>query len=90
MQNLFIPLVLLVLCACHERPKASMSQSYELSLKGKDTINLIDGNGQKQGLWITHGKTDSTIYVNGAGHTVDSTFTSGEVMRLLQKEKNAN
>ncbi|MES2132504.1 MAG: hypothetical protein V4506_09145 [Bacteroidota bacterium] len=87
MQHLFIPLFLFVLCACHETPKAAMSQSYELSLNGKDTINLVDGNGQKQGLWITHGKTDSTVYLNGTGHTVDSTFTSGEVIRLLQKKR---
>ncbi|MGE0566305.1 MAG: toxin-antitoxin system YwqK family antitoxin [Bacteroidia bacterium] len=32
------------------------SQSYEIVNNGKDTLNMIDKSGKKQGKWITYGK----------------------------------
>lgn len=50
MKKFYLIIIFLVYQICQ-----GQSQSYELA-NGKDTINLIDANGKKQGKWILRGK----------------------------------
>ena len=53
MKNIYLIIVFVV-----ARFGYAQSQSYEINpITKKDTINLIDVTGKKQGLWIVFGKT---------------------------------
>ena len=57
-------------------------KSFELTNKA-DTINLVDGNGKKQGLWLMPISKDTVVYRNDTAHSVTN-MTSGEMIRLLK------
>ncbi|MBA3683130.1 MAG: hypothetical protein H0W73_18495 [Bacteroidetes bacterium] len=54
------------LCACShtEVDRSKTLKSWEVNIHTGDTINRMDGNNKKQGLWIEN-KTDTIIYKNG-------------------------
>ena len=56
------PLILVVLFSCTENTKPHV-KSYEITLE-KDTINMTDFNGMKQGRWIIKKDTmvDTVFY----------------------------
>ncbi len=82
-----ILLSVLSLVACNtktETKEAYTLGSFELGGPlGKDTINIIDGNNRKQGLWIMRISKDTVVYRNDTMHSVTN-MTSGEMIRLLK------
>lgn len=77
----------IVLSACHTETKTTeqehFTQSYELDgPTGKDTMNVIDEHGYKQGLWIMRNK-DTMVYRNDTGYSTKG-HTFGEVQRMLK------
>lgn len=77
----------LMSCGNHETKLATHGGSYELN--NRDTINLIDANGMKQGLWLMPISKDTVVYLNDTAHSV-TTMTSGEMIRQVNKEGNRN
>lgn len=81
-------LSLLSLVACHTETKTTEQkhfiQSYELGgPSGKDTMNLVDSYGYKQGLWVTRNRKDTMVYRNDTGYSTKG-HTFGEVQRMLK------
>ncbi len=74
MKMLYLLTFLILLFSCGQQHKDSVAAtqqngpSYEIQAKKTgvfDTINLIDANGLKQGIWIEkneHGSSDTLIY----------------------------
>lgn len=80
-------LSLLSLVACNTKTESEgkySSGSYELGGPNmKDTINIIDGNKLKQGLWIMPISKDTMVYRNDTGYSTKG-HTFGEVQRMLK------
>jgi hypothetical protein len=80
-------LSLLSLVACNT--KAESNDKYPLGSfelggpSGKDTLNIIDGNKLKQGLWIMRNTKDTMVYRNDTGYSTKG-HTFGEVQRMLK------
>jgi hypothetical protein len=85
MKNLYYFLLAfssLLFIACNNHaPK-----SFEICPMG-DTINLVDANGMKQGLWLMPISKDTMIWLNDTGHSADRT-TSAEIIRFLKQNGN--
>lgn len=60
MKIFFYIFVLTVLCSCHYNNQENSGRSpmdyYEVI--EQDTVNKIDSNGRKQGVWYTYSETD--------------------------------
>lgn len=65
MKTLMYILILAGLCSCHfsdqEESQRSPVDYYEVV--GQDTVNKIDSNGQKQGVWYTYSETENGFEV---------------------------
>lgn len=88
MKKLFSSICLvLVFSACNIKTESEDKYplgSFELGgPNGKDTLNIIDGNKLKQGLWIMRDTKDSMVYRNDTGYSTKG-HTYGEVVRMLQ------
>ena len=62
--KIIFPIIFLFLLACNDNSKPQV-KSYEITLD-KDTINMTDFNGLKQGMWIVKKDTlvDTVYYKN--------------------------
>ena len=80
-------LSLLSLVACNTKPESNDKYplgSFELGgPNGTDTLNIIDGNKLKQGLWIMRNTKDTVVYRNDTGYSTKG-HTYGEVVRMLE------
>jgi hypothetical protein len=88
MKKLFPSVCLvLVLSACNTKTESEGKYplgSYELGgPSGKDTLNIIDGNKLKQGLWIMRNTKDTMVYRNDTGYSTKG-HTFSEVQRMLK------
>jgi len=89
--NLLLVASILTLMSCdNQKNKELSSRGGSFELTGmQDTINRIDGNGMKQGLWLMPISKDTVVYLNDTAHSV-TTMTSGEMIRLVKREGNKN
>lgn len=80
-------LALGALISCEEpKPKRKAAiMSFELSYSN-DTINVIDSNDWKQGVWVTRGSKDTMVYRNDTGYSTQGT-TARELIRTLSEER---
>lgn len=80
-------LSLLSLVACNTKTESEGKYplgSFELGgPNGTDTLNIIDGNKLKQGLWIMRNTKDTVVYKNDTGYSTKG-HTYGEVVRMLE------
>lgn len=79
---------LITLSACENeslnKEQEHFLQSYELGgPNGKDTMNVVDAHGYKQGLWIMRNRKDTMVYKNDTGYSTKG-YTFGEVVRMLK------
>lgn len=87
--QLLLTICILTVISCDEeadtRPK-----SYELAGHNgyMDTLNLIDANGLKQGVWLMPISKDTIVMLNDTGHSTKNT-TTGEIKRYLKKYGNS-
>jgi len=88
--NLLFVVSILTLMSCgnQETKLSTHGGSFELNING-DTINRIDANGMKQGLWLMPISKDTVVYLNDTLHSV-TIMTSGEMIRLVKREGNKN
>jgi hypothetical protein len=71
--------------SCNTGSKQSSGPPKSFELTGMaDTINLIDGNGKKQGLWLMPISKDTVVYRNDTAYSVTAPSTSGEIVRGLK------
>lgn len=52
----------------------------------KDTINILDANNHKQGLWIMPKSKDTLVYKNDTGYSTQG-YTFREVVKMLSEGK---
>ncbi len=82
---------ILTVASCGEKETKAGSNhgaSFELTIN-KDTINRIDANGMKQGLWLMSISKDTVVYLNDTAHSV-TTMTSKEMIKLIKEQGNKN
>jgi len=61
--------------------------SYQLS-DNKDTINIIDYLGRRQGIWLMPNSKDTMVFLNDTGYSTKSTSTR-EIIKMLNTTKGA-
>ena len=83
----------LYMCSVEEN-KSEIGKAWTLSyeLRGTDTINVIDGDNKKQGIWIiektenpSKNLTDTVVYFNDSAIYLDSNQYCKEIIRYLQR-----
>jgi hypothetical protein len=76
-------------CSLPKEKKVNQS-TFEILIKNgrMDTVNFVDSNGLKQGIWISKFSPDTTVMLNDTGHSTKNT-TFGEVKRRLEKYGNS-
>lgn len=92
---LFISMHLFYMCSVDEN-KSEIGKAWTLSyeLRGTDTINVIDGDNKRQGIWIIKNTentdnilADTVVYFNDSAIYIDSNSNSKEVIRYLQRNR---
>lgn len=83
--RLFLALTTLTIFSC----KNGGPKSFEIAVINghPDTINLIDANGLKQGIWLMPISKDTMVMCNDTGHSA-KTITTGELLRLIKVRGN--
>ena len=79
----FFIIFLLFSCSTNNSEKKEMPQFKSFELSGTDTINAIDGNGLRQGIWLMPISKDTMVYLNDTGFSA-KTITTGEIIRQLK------
>lgn len=83
--RLLLALTTLTIFSC----KNGGPQSYEIAVINghPDTINLVDANGRKQGIWLMPISKDTMVMRNDTGYSA-KTITTGELIRMLKERGN--
>lgn len=79
----FSILFLLFSCSTDNSEKKVTPQFKSFELSGTDTINAIDINGLRQGIWLMPISKDTMVYLNDTGFSA-KTITTGEIIRQLK------
>lgn len=80
-----IALVILTLMSCNRKSK--VVYSYQLS-NNRDTINIIDHAGLRQGIWLMPNSKDTMVFLNDTGYST-KTSSVDEIIKMLNTSKGA-
>lgn len=80
-------------CGCSNENDQNFQYGYiwtkEYKISNTDTINVIDGNDWKQGVWINQ-NNDTIIYLNDTPYYVNQLNTSSKIITKLKIERHYN
>ena len=78
-------LFILSSCGTNHSDEKTIQANASFELSGTDTVNLIDENGLRQGIWIKNPSKDTLVYLNDTGFSA-KTITTGEIIRRLKTD----
>ena len=79
-------LFILSSCGTNHSDEKTIQANASFELSGTDTVNLIDENGLRQGIWIKNPSKDTLVYLNDTGFSA-KTITTGEIVASFMLNK---
>lgn len=77
----------LLLASCGNKSKKDYLWTSTFEISGKDTINITDGDGKKQGVWLIGTKKDTVVYLNDTAFSVPSGTPTKEIIQMLRNKR---
>lgn len=95
MKKLFIPFAATLLAtSCGQKSEDESKNHYlwtkTFEISGKDTINITDGNNQRQGIWLEGPNKDTLVYLNDSGLYIPSGMSAKSLIQMLRDKKGYN